>query len=1280
MRAFKNCFACMDTWQMMNCRTTRKSIVFALPALLLASFGAFHPNAAEAQSNRYSGGAFEPMTNTYFYLQYEGGDDWAQGTQQAQFGGTRYLDALNGNGLWLNYAQFGFDHNGHHSANAGVVRRLWLGGGIVGLGAHYDLTRSDLGNDFQKAAITGEWFSPDNNWVVRGEGNFAFGNDSFLAQDLGTATTDLFFQGNNLILSQASGRLLEEAMSGLEYELARGLGNYAAEGYLGGYHYMGQIGDDAHGVKGGVRGFVSPGLFANLEVRDDNVFGTSLYGGVTLFLGGPSRSQTHTLRDQLIMPVQRHDQAIVNTVDSRVVLPDVAVTQGGDVITFAHVDNVNTGGGGDAGTFGNPFTSLTSANGSTTDIVYVHSGTTFNNQGYTLAENQRFLGEGNNNQHQLLTDQLGVINLPEVNGISGARPVIQGGITAITAAANTEISNFDIEQANRAIYFNNVNGDVDINRLLADSVIQIDGGSGEYIFSDVHIVDSNNDGLRINGGAANVTFSGAYGGSSISVTDGNAVSVQSNHSGTVLFPTDTTITATNTEGFSFLAGLTGSYTFNGTNTIINDSDGGIQLANSDGTYVFGENTSITNTGDGAVLMNLSGVSDIDFTYSGTIQNLAGRAISITGGPATNQSIVFNSTADDAIQDSADGILISGTDANVNIQADTELTGSGGIFIGSSGGTHTFADTDINMSSGSNFALELDGSDGTVNFLADSSITQSQSGAAVRIEDEDTSTLNFDGNITATNGTGLQFSNADGTYNFNGTNTLNGGDAGIDILNNSSGTFTFSENTSITDPTGIAFRENNSTANVTYNGTITQNNAASAVSITNKSGGETTFNDLITANTGIVDAISLSNNAGGTVNFNGGLDIDTTTGIGFYASSGGDINVTGTGNTIFTENGTGVSLSNVNAGMLFEEITVLQNPLGNGILLSNMSGSFEVTGTTSLASTGFVTNGIFVSNATNSQTGNITFGDVNVGSAGGGGGFGRAIEVDAGAQTINFGDVTVAGSWLSGDLRYRSAGSGGSLTIQNFDNSASTSARGISIELAAGDVTINGGTIESNGQTALSVVGGTGDITIAADVVSNSTGNVVSISGRGPTSGDINISGDVTGAGSGILVNNNSGGTTTFSGDINMTGSAGINLNNNVGATVNLTGPESIFDVDFSAATFVSNDSTTSLNFTGGNLLLESTLQNALNANGAGAINIQGTGNTIRALNDDAIVINGISFDLNNTAVFNSGVYDTINTTNSNLSGSGNTAANFSSSDGGGNTGTIQFNGGADTAP
>ncbi|MBR9800160.1 hypothetical protein GYB59_00005, partial [bacterium] len=957
---------------MMNreCSPTWTLCLFS--TLLFALMAGFQAGTVSAQSNRYAGQAFEPLTNTYFFLQYEGGDDWAQGTQQTQFGGTRYVDALNGNGLWLNYGQFGFDHNGHHSLNAGVVRRFWLGGGIVGLGGHYDLTRSNLGNDFQKAAVTGEWFSSDNKWIVRGEGNFAVGPDSFLIQDLGSTVDELFFQGNNLMIGQSAGQLREEGMSGLEYELARSLGNYAAEGYLGGYHYLGQIGDDANGVKGGVRGFVSPGVFANLEVREDNVFGTSLYGGVTLFLGGPSRSQTHTLADQLIMPVQRHNQAVVNTVDTRILLPDVAVTQGGNAVTFTHIDNVNTGSGGDEGTFEDPFTSLVAANGATSDIVYVHSGTTFNGQSYTMAENQRFLGEGGGNQHQLMTDQFGLINLPEVNGIAGARPVIQNGTNLITAAGNSEISNFNLLQTNRAIYFNNVNGVVDVNRLMTDAAIEVNGGSGDFTFSDVHIDSSFTDGLRINGGSANVTFSGIYGGSSIAVSDGYAVVVQGSHSGTVLFPTDSVIAATDTEGFLFLGGLSGNYIFNSTNTISNDSDGGIQLANSGGTYVFGENTSITNTGDGAVLLNLSGVNDIDFTYSGTIRNFNNESINITGGPAAGQSIVFNSTAEDAIQDSADGISISGTDANVTVSAETELTGSGGIYVGVSGGTYTFTDTDVNLSSGTDAAMRIDGGSSTVNFVDDSLIINTTlDRTAILVDNGHTGTLNMEGTVGAAAGDGLVFDNADGTYNFTGTTVLNGSTRGIDVGNGSSGTFAFSSTTAIANTTDEAIRmdlANADNLDFTYSGLV-RNSTGRAIDISGGPGtGQSVLFDSteedaildggegiriantdadvnIQADTELTGSNGVEiNNSNGTYTF-ADTDINLSSGANPSLSiSGGssDVNFGADSSITNDQNRSVVNVLDGHTGTLTMDGNI-SSTAGNGIVFDNADGTYNFNG-------------------------------------------------------------------------------------------------------------------------------------------------------------------------------------------------------------------------------------------------------------------------------------------------------------------------------------------------
>jgi hypothetical protein len=79
-------------------------------------------------------------------------------------------------------------------------------------------------------------------------------------------------------------------------------------------------------------------------------------------------------------------------------------------------------------------------------------------------------------------------------------------------------------------------------------------------------------------------------------------------------------------------------------------------------------------------------------------------------------------------------------------------------------------------------------------------------------------------------------------------------------------------------------------------------------------------------------------------------------------------------------------------------------------------------------------------------------------------------------------------------------------------------------------------------------------------------------------------------------------------------------------------------------------------------------------------NLSVDGGTIDASGGDAILLNGPTFSLNNTTVVNGATFDTVNTTSSTLSGSGNTAGAFSCTDGGGNAGSISFNGGTDTCP
>ena len=99
------------------------------------------------------------------------------------------------------------------------------------------------------------------------------------------------------------------------------------------------------------------------------------------------------------------------------------------------------------------------------------------------------------------------------------------------------------------------------------------------------------------------------------------------------------------------------------------------------------------------------------------------------------------------------------------------------------------------------------------------------------------------------------------------------------------------------------------------GSITS--TGTGIQVANSGGGTINFNSpTIALTTGANKAVTLDvGNAGGTINFNpagggSGLDITTTSGIGFSALGGGTITVQGTGNSIIAGAG-GMALELVN---------------------------------------------------------------------------------------------------------------------------------------------------------------------------------------------------------------------------------------------------------------------------------------------------------------------------------------------------------------------------------
>lgn len=396
-----------------------------------------------------------------------------------------------------------------------------------------------------------------------------------------------------------------------------------------------------------------------------------------------------------------------------------------------------------------------------------------------------------------------------------------------------------------------------------------------------------------------------------------------------------------------------------------------------------------------------------------------------------------------------------------------LNASGGVGAGISGATGP--------------AIEIIG--GSVDMVYNPGITQANNAALLSVSGGHTGTLTFQSfAVSATNGTGLVFNNADGSYTFNVSTSLSGG-AAISIANGSTGTFAFT-NATITNPSSTAFSIVDSNANVTYNGGITKTSAgflidvdnhdagtvtfqgttlsstgsSSGIRVQNNSGGTVNFNNSIkTLTTGANAAVTLSNNTGATVNFGGGgLDIDTSSGVGFNATGGGTINVTGTANTITSTSGTALNVTNTTigaSGLNFQSISSgsATSSTAAGIILDSTGnlGGLTVTGVGTTAGSG--------GTIRNKSGANITTGssrDPNGTTAGTGVFLQDTQSISLANMQLNdftnfaiFGDnvvgLSIAGTVINGVNGDDAGQSEGSVRFRNLTGSASITSSNIS---------------------------------------------------------------------------------------------------------------------------------------------------------------------------------------------------------------------------------------------
>jgi hypothetical protein len=339
-------------------------------------------------------------------------------------------------------------------------------GRMEGVSLWVDGTSTEAGNFFPQIGLSYE--SLGDMWDVRANAYLPVGPQQ---QEGDFETTGDFGFEENSIIEVTEGTADTSFFVG-EIELARRLGTERdAWGFVGPY-FLANDDDSAAGARAGVRGYAYPDLLVQVSVSHDEIFDTTATFLVEWFVG---RTRTDFrpacgIPDRFREPVRRNDYVVL---DHHRVTDGIKMTNPDRTpLRVVHVDS-NAPAGGD-GTFEDPFNSLAQVNaGSQTgDIILAHANSNFTT-GLALKNNQRFLGEGDGNNHTVDTFEEGTITIPETSpgAQNDTRPAITGAAgDAVTLASDNEVSNFTIDGNNvtaRAIATSATSaGTQDINNLV----------------------------------------------------------------------------------------------------------------------------------------------------------------------------------------------------------------------------------------------------------------------------------------------------------------------------------------------------------------------------------------------------------------------------------------------------------------------------------------------------------------------------------------------------------------------------------------------------------------------------------------------------------------------------------------------------------------------------------------------------------------------------------------------------------------------------------------------
>lgn len=584
-------------------------------------------------------------------------------------------------GFVSNQQQFG--------GNIGAGYRRWIGGWdrVVGASLWYDGDDS-TGELFHQLGLSLESYGD----VCDVRANFYLPIDD-AEKDFNITARNLRFAGNQVLFDRY--REFGEAMEGLDLELGLTLPTEFGEehnlrAYGGWYHFIGDAVPNVTGFRAGVEGHITEFLSTQVEVTDDDSFGTNVLLGVALeFSRGssPTGSRAKKRSKRMRRYVRRNYNVIVSKHwDAR--YHQAAINPAtGMPFTIQHASSA--AGGPGAGTAEDPFSTVAAAQAAGSDILFVHADSVFNTP-IVLNPGETIVGEGARHAFQLggfgpflLPNATGGTSLPLVQGVAG---------NAVTLESGSHFEGFTIDTpGGGGIVGNGVNGatvrNVEITNA-GGAGVSLTNSTGTFAFSGVNVNNATGTGLYIDGGDASIAFSGA-----INNAAGRALVVENTTGGSV----DLGGTSVNdVGGQGVLIDSTAGDVAVGSVTVQNPSTAGITVQDATGTTSFStvdvttanqtglfvRNSTRVNVGDGtltAVNAPAADVEGAEIDVSLTSVSADGGAFGLRIVNSPGSFVVTGSGgfgSGGLIQNTATGVVVdnAGTVAFQNLDLDANTVG------------------------------------------------------------------------------------------------------------------------------------------------------------------------------------------------------------------------------------------------------------------------------------------------------------------------------------------------------------------------------------------------------------------------------------------------------------------------------------------------------------------------------------------------------------------------------------------------------------------------------